>query len=110
MGIEHPVFNENYSEGMFALFLFSLESIRGHAQDLVFFAPPQVKAQAKEILDRPKGWLVKKSELVEAALRHMLDQRPQKPGELPELPSFAGGRPLVDIADREALYQAMEGR
>ena len=67
MGIEHPVFNENYSEGMCALFLFSLESIRGHAQDLVFFAPPQVKSFAKEILERPKGWKMQKSDMVDAA-------------------------------------------
>jgi hypothetical protein len=67
MGIEHPVFNDTYSEGMYGLFLFSLESIRGHAQDLVFFAPPQVKAFAGEILDRPKGWKMQKSDMVEAA-------------------------------------------
>jgi hypothetical protein len=29
---------------------------------------------------------------------------------LPPLPSFDGGGALVDIADREALYRAMEGR
>jgi hypothetical protein len=29
---------------------------------------------------------------------------------LPELPTFDGGGELVDIADREAFYQAMEGR
>ena len=49
------------------------------------------------------------SELVEAALRLMLERR-DEPQELPPLPSFHGGRPLVDVADREALYQAMEGR
>jgi hypothetical protein len=49
------------------------------------------------------------SELVETALRRMLQQRPDA-AELPPLPSFKGGGPLVDIADREALYRAMEGR
>jgi hypothetical protein len=67
MGIEHPVFNEDYSEGMYGLFLFSLESIRGHAQDVVFFAPPQVKSFAKEILARPKKWTMMKPDMVEAA-------------------------------------------
>ena len=67
MGIEHPVFNDTYSEGMYGLFLFSLESIRGHAQDLVFFAPPQVKSFAKEILGRPKSWKMLKSDMVDAA-------------------------------------------
>lgn len=51
------------------------------------------------------------SELVEAALRSMLDHA-GTPGreELPDLPSFHGGSPLVEISDRDALYQAMEGR
>ena len=30
--------------------------------------------------------------------------------ELPSLPSFKSGGALVDLADREALYRAMEGR
>jgi hypothetical protein len=48
------------------------------------------------------------SELVEAALRQMFDA-PSAPGELPGLPDWDGGGALVDVADREALYQAMEG-
>ena len=51
------------------------------------------------------------SELVEAALRSMLDHQIRPPsGKLPPLPGFRGGSPLVDISDRDALYQAMEGR
>ncbi len=50
------------------------------------------------------------SELVEAALRLLLQQLRQVPAELPPLPAFDGGRSMVDIADRDALYQAMEGR
>jgi hypothetical protein len=49
------------------------------------------------------------SELVEAALRQMLDP-PQPPKPLPPLPSWDGHGALVDVADRDALYQAMEGR
>jgi hypothetical protein len=49
------------------------------------------------------------SELVETALR-LFFRAPRKQGELPPLPSFHGGGELVDIADRDALYQAMEGR
>ena len=48
------------------------------------------------------------SELVEMALR-LLFQTPKPQRSLPPLPSFKGGRHLVDIADRDALYQAMEG-
>lgn len=50
------------------------------------------------------------SELVEAALRLMLERGRTPVAALPPLPAFEGGRPLVDVADREALYQAMEGR
>ena len=49
------------------------------------------------------------SELVEAALRLLLDRR-EDTAKLPELPSFASRGALVDVADREALYGAMEGR
>jgi len=49
------------------------------------------------------------SELVETALRRLLQTRPD-PVDLRPLPSFKSGGALVDIADREALYRAMEGR
>lgn len=70
MGIEHPVFNEDYSEGMYALFMFSLDVIKDCNQDIVFWAPPQVKKFAKDILDRPKGWVMGKSDMVDAAREH----------------------------------------
>jgi hypothetical protein len=46
------------------------------------------------------------SELVEAALRLLLDRKP-KAESLPELPTFHGGGLLVDIANREALDEAL---
>jgi hypothetical protein len=49
------------------------------------------------------------SELVETALRGLF-QRQKAPAELEPLPAFNSGGPFVDIADRDALYQAMEGR
>ena len=49
------------------------------------------------------------SELVETALRQLLRAR-RKPVELPELPTFHGGGTLVDIDNRDALYDAMDGR
>jgi hypothetical protein len=49
------------------------------------------------------------SELVETALRRLLQARGDAV-EPPPLPSFAGGGALVDLADRDALYRAMEGR
>lgn len=49
------------------------------------------------------------SELVEAALRLLLQAR-KPPSSLPPLPTLSSGGAVVDVADREALYQAMEGR
>jgi hypothetical protein len=49
------------------------------------------------------------SELVEIALR-LLFRAPRRATDLPDLPSFESGGALVDVADRTALYAAMEGR
>lgn len=49
------------------------------------------------------------SELVETALRLLL-RAPRKRADLPPLPTFHSGGMLVDMADRNALYDAMEGR
>lgn len=49
------------------------------------------------------------SDLVETALRNLFRSQ-SKPAELSPLPRFESGGALVDIADRDALYQAMEGR
>ena len=49
------------------------------------------------------------SELVETALRLLLSAQ-RKRGKIPALPKFRSGGPLVDVADRDALYHAMEGR
>ncbi|MHB8511827.1 MAG: hypothetical protein ACYDCC_06555 [Actinomycetota bacterium] len=50
------------------------------------------------------------SKLVESALRAFLDKK-EKAGrdkEIPPLPSFKGGRFLVDVNDRESLYDSMQ--
>ena len=49
------------------------------------------------------------SDLVESSLR-LLFQAEKAQGKIPPLPKFKSGGPFVDIADRDALYQAMEGR
>ena len=49
------------------------------------------------------------SDLVETALRLLFQSRRSRE-KLPPLPTFKSGGALVDVADREALYQAMEGR
>ena len=50
------------------------------------------------------------SDLVEEALRLLLRSPRKKKTRLPRLPTFRSGGHLVDIADRDALYDAMEGR
>jgi hypothetical protein len=49
------------------------------------------------------------SEMVESALRLLLRSQRQRE-KIESLPTFHSGGALVDIADRDALYQAMEGR
>jgi plasmid stability protein len=49
------------------------------------------------------------SDLVETALRNLF-QSQKKRVELSPLPRFNSGGAFVDIPDRDALYQAMEGR
>ena len=49
------------------------------------------------------------SELVESALRLLLQHR-EASDDVPPLPTFKSGGHLVEIADRNALYHAMEGR
>lgn len=65
-----------------------------------------VMAQLKREAVRQKRTM---SDLVETALRLLL--RGQKNvRELRDLPTFKSGGTLVSIEDRDALYQAMEGR
>jgi len=49
------------------------------------------------------------SDLMESALRLLLTAK-GAPRSMPPLPSFKSGGAMVEIADREALYEAMEGR
>ena len=50
------------------------------------------------------------SALVEAAIRNLLASmaRPKPSGKLKPLPSWDMGPELADVADRDALYAAME--
>lgn len=50
------------------------------------------------------------SELVEMALRRLLEDTVKPGKKLTALPKFSMGRMMVDISDRDALYDAMEGR
>ncbi|MDH3225383.1 MAG: ribbon-helix-helix protein, CopG family [Gemmatimonadota bacterium] len=50
------------------------------------------------------------SELVEAGIRLILQERLEATPELLELPTWQSGGALVDVADRDALHDVMEGR
>ena len=66
----------------------------------------QVMRRLKEVAAKQGRTM---SELVEVALRRLMAERTSRKG-LPRLPSFDGGGQLVDLGDREALYDAMESR
>ena len=67
VGIEFPVFGNLWSEGMYGLFLFSCEALKQEKCDVVFWSPLQVKAHARDTIDRPKGWAMDKVDMCEAA-------------------------------------------
>lgn len=67
VGIESPIFNDLYSEGMYGLFLYSNEALKLEGVDTVFLTPNQVKAHAHSFLSRPKGWKMQKADMVEGA-------------------------------------------
>jgi hypothetical protein len=68
--------------------------------------PDPVAARLKQEATR-RGMTM--SALVEEALRRLLDA-PDDPAPLPPLPRWNSGGALVDIADRDALHDAMDGR
>ena len=70
VGIEYPVFKDLYSEGMYALYVCCMEAIYSENKDVVLYSPTQIKAYAKEFLQRPAGWKMSKSEMVKAAKKH----------------------------------------
>jgi hypothetical protein len=65
-----------------------------------------VMAQLKREAARQRRTM---SELVETALRGLFRSQ-KKRQDVPPLPTYRSGGALVDVADRDALYQAMEGR
>jgi hypothetical protein len=76
-----------------------------HMKTTLNIADP-VMEQLKHEAARQKRTM---SELVEAGLR-LLFQSGKRSKAIERLPTFRSGGTLVDIADRDALYQAMERR
>jgi Holliday junction resolvasome RuvABC endonuclease subunit len=66
---ESPIFNDLYSEGMYALFMYVNEAVWKAEKDIVFFSPGQLKKLAKTVLKRPKVWKMEKEDMVQAAKR-----------------------------------------
>lgn len=67
VGIEYPVFGQMYSEGMYGLFLYLSEALYQEKCDVVFWSPGQIKAFARDLVDRPPKWKMEKPDMVEAA-------------------------------------------
>ena len=67
VGLEFPVFHSDYSEGMYGLFLFTAEALKTEKCDVVFWSPSQIKAHARDSIDRPPKWKMDKPDMVEAA-------------------------------------------
>lgn len=66
----------------------------------------RVLARLRQEAARRRGTI---SGLVEAAPRQFLERKETR-APLPPLPALDSGGAYIDITDREALYQAMEGR
>lgn len=71
VGVESTVFGQgaHYKEGMYALFMFVLEGLKLEGVDVVLFAPKQAKVYARNLLEFPTNWKMKKKDMVEAAQR-----------------------------------------
>jgi len=70
VGVESPAYGEQWSEGMFALFMYTQEALKAEGQDVVFLSAGQCKARARRFLGRPekpKKWKMGKPDMVEAA-------------------------------------------
>ncbi len=67
VGLEFPVFDHFSSEGMYGLFLFVCEALKAERCDVVFWSPLQIKAHARDTIDRPPKWPMEKPDMVEAA-------------------------------------------
>ena len=78
VGVESPVFNDLWSEGMYGLFLYVNEALRLERADVVFLSPGQIKAHARVVLGRPTKptlWKMEKQDMVEAAQVDASDRR-----------------------------------
>lgn len=77
----------------------------GFRMKTTLIIPDAIMRQLKQEAVRRKTTI---SALVTQALRQFLDEDPGGGREPAPLPVFSGGRALVDVANREALYDAME--
>ena len=68
--------------------------------------PDQIFRELKRKAARQRATL---SAVVEETLRRGLEEPSADPRSLPPLPVHRMGVPRVDVADRDALYRAMDG-
>ncbi len=67
IGQESPVFGADQSEGLYGLFIYCCEATRAEKRDFVLLSPGQLKAHAREFIDRPPKWKMEKPDMIEAA-------------------------------------------
>jgi hypothetical protein len=87
--------------------------MENHIHDMVFHMKTTLVIE-EAIMRKLKAEAARRgktiSELVESALRLFLERKSGERAKLPPLPAFDSGGALVDVSDRDALYEAMEGR
>lgn len=66
LGVETPPFGEQYSEGLYGLFLYVCEAVFTRRKDIVFFDPSRVKQLAKMDPSIRRGTM-DKTDMIEAA-------------------------------------------
>jgi hypothetical protein len=66
VGVESPPFGEQFSEGLYGLFLYVCEAVYSRRRDVVFFDPSTVKCLTKKDPSVRKGRMFK-SDMIEAA-------------------------------------------
>jgi hypothetical protein len=66
VGVESPPFGEQFSEGLYGLFLYVNEALYTHRKDVVYFDPGTVKMLTKEDPSTRKGKMFK-TDMVDAA-------------------------------------------
>lgn len=78
VGLESPVFHSTYSEGMYALYMFTQEALKSSCINTVVFSPMQIKSLARTIVGLPKKTKMGKPQMCQAARKDTSTNRRTK--------------------------------